>query len=129
MMRRSLVESFCIATKSSHTTMRSVPLSRDVLIISRCGLRHACFISGTLTTNRMTVVQVYVAGKHCTESIPQPDSLPPNIVELLITGISVNSGYTSKLMVRRSVVPRCLFIIKACYVAAGERRGSPQSDW
>lgn len=54
--------------------------------------------TGTLTTNRMTVVQVYVADKHSKDSIPLPESLPSNIVELLITGISVNSGYTSKLM-------------------------------
>ncbi|XP_039264361.1 plasma membrane calcium-transporting ATPase 2-like isoform X2 [Styela clava] len=54
--------------------------------------------TGTLTTNRMTVVQVYSAGKHHREYIPTPEMLPSNIVELLITGISVNSGYTSKIV-------------------------------
>ena len=60
---------------------------------------HSIALAGTLTTNRMTVVQVYVADNHEKEEIPKPEALPANTVELLITGISVNSGYTSKLLV------------------------------
>ncbi|XP_067928988.1 plasma membrane calcium-transporting ATPase 2-like [Watersipora subatra] len=52
--------------------------------------------TGTLTTNRMTVVQLYVAGK-LEKTIPNYTDLPANIADLLVTSISINSGYTSIL--------------------------------
>lgn len=47
----------------------------------------------------MTVVQIYVADKHYKENLPKPEDLPARAIENLITGISVNSGYTSKIVV------------------------------
>ena len=57
--------------------------------------------TGTLTMNRMTVVQAYLADKHH-RRIPTPESIPSGIMDLLIVGISVNSAYTTKIMVRIS---------------------------
>ncbi|XP_062374689.1 plasma membrane calcium-transporting ATPase 1 isoform X2 [Sardina pilchardus] len=53
--------------------------------------------TGTLTMNRMTVVQAYLADKHH-RRIPTPESIPSGIMDLLIVGISVNSAYTTKIM-------------------------------
>uniref|UniRef100_A0A8C1SNZ1 Calcium-transporting ATPase n=1 Tax=Cyprinus carpio TaxID=7962 RepID=A0A8C1SNZ1_CYPCA len=53
--------------------------------------------TGTLTMNRMTVVQVYIGDRHYNK-VPEPDLIPGNIMNLLITGISVNCAYTSKIM-------------------------------
>uniref|UniRef100_A0A8C2K954 Calcium-transporting ATPase n=1 Tax=Cyprinus carpio TaxID=7962 RepID=A0A8C2K954_CYPCA len=53
--------------------------------------------TGTLTMNRMTVVQVHIGDRHY-KKVPEPDLIPGNIMNLLITGISVNSAYTSKIM-------------------------------
>ncbi|KAM3925105.1 plasma membrane calcium-transporting ATPase 1 isoform 2-T4 [Leptodactylus fuscus] len=53
--------------------------------------------TGTLTMNRMTVVQAYLNDKHY-RKIPDAESIPENILQLLITGISVNCAYTSKIL-------------------------------
>ncbi|XP_048123917.1 plasma membrane calcium-transporting ATPase 1a isoform X1 [Alosa alosa] len=53
--------------------------------------------TGTLTMNRMTVVQAYLADKHH-RRIPVADTIPATILDLLIVGISVNSAYTTKIM-------------------------------
>ncbi|XP_077066918.1 plasma membrane calcium-transporting ATPase 4 isoform X1 [Siphateles boraxobius] len=53
--------------------------------------------TGTLTMNRMTVVQVYIGDRHY-RKVPEPDMIPGNIMNLLVTGISVNCAYTSKIM-------------------------------
>ncbi|XP_056107081.1 plasma membrane calcium-transporting ATPase 1b isoform X2 [Rhinichthys klamathensis goyatoka] len=53
--------------------------------------------TGTLTMNRMTVVQVYIGDRHY-RKVPDPDMIPGNIMNLLVTGISVNCAYTSKIM-------------------------------
>ncbi|KAJ8384188.1 hypothetical protein AAFF_G00208060 [Aldrovandia affinis] len=53
--------------------------------------------TGTLTTNRMTVVQTYLGDIHYKE-IPKPESLPPKTLELLVNAISINSAYTTKIM-------------------------------
>ncbi|XP_041934084.1 plasma membrane calcium-transporting ATPase 1a isoform X3 [Alosa sapidissima] len=53
--------------------------------------------TGTLTMNRMTVVQAYLADKHHSR-IPVADTIPATILDLLIVGISVNSAYTTKIM-------------------------------
>ncbi|XP_064417746.1 plasma membrane calcium-transporting ATPase 1 isoform X2 [Latimeria chalumnae] len=53
--------------------------------------------TGTLTMNRMTVVQAFIGEKHY-RKIPQPDSIPEKTLNLLITGISVNCAYTSKIL-------------------------------
>ncbi|VDO08465.1 unnamed protein product [Rodentolepis nana] len=56
--------------------------------------------TGTLTTNRMTVVQCYLGGIHSKDSanLPKLNQLNPNLGNLLIHGISINSGYTSRVV-------------------------------
>ncbi|XP_072482869.1 plasma membrane calcium-transporting ATPase 3 isoform X10 [Notamacropus eugenii] len=53
--------------------------------------------TGTLTTNRMTVVQSYVGDTHYKE-IPDPNNLNPKILDLLVHAISINSAYTTKVL-------------------------------
>ncbi|KAM4036680.1 plasma membrane calcium-transporting ATPase 1 isoform 2-T4 [Anomaloglossus baeobatrachus] len=53
--------------------------------------------TGTLTMNRMTVVQTYMNDKHY-RKIPDAESIPENVLHLLVTGISVNCAYTSKIL-------------------------------
>jgi P-type Ca2+ transporter type 2B len=52
--------------------------------------------TGTLTTNRMTVVQCYIAGKHYPTL---PDTLAVNVKlrALISDAISINSNYSSKI--------------------------------
>lgn len=57
--------------------------------------------TGTLTTNRMTAVQIYVGDQHFTE-IPEQQHINTNTLELLASAISINSAYTSKITVSRS---------------------------
>ena len=54
--------------------------------------------TGTLTTNRMTVVQSYICEKLC-KVIPKFADIPPLVGNLIVQGISINSAYTSRLMV------------------------------
>ncbi|XP_055974876.1 plasma membrane calcium-transporting ATPase 4 isoform X1 [Sorex fumeus] len=53
--------------------------------------------TGTLTMNRMTVVQAFVGNTHHRQ-IPSPDALAPKTLELLVNGIAINSAYTSKIL-------------------------------
>ncbi|XP_058844480.1 plasma membrane calcium-transporting ATPase 2 isoform X5 [Acipenser ruthenus] len=53
--------------------------------------------TGTLTTNRMTVVQAYVGDTHYKE-IPDSDALPAKTLDLMIHSISINSAYTTKIL-------------------------------
>uniref|UniRef100_UPI00398F5E4D plasma membrane calcium-transporting ATPase 1-like isoform X1 n=1 Tax=Pristiophorus japonicus TaxID=55135 RepID=UPI00398F5E4D len=53
--------------------------------------------TGTLTMNRMTVVQAY-CGDQYYKIIPDPDTLPENVLDKLIAGIAVNSAYTTKIL-------------------------------
>lgn len=54
--------------------------------------------TGTLTTNRMTVVQAYVGDVHYKE-IPDPSSINAKTMELLVNAIAINSAYTTKILV------------------------------
>ncbi|XP_028924805.1 plasma membrane calcium-transporting ATPase 4 isoform X2 [Ornithorhynchus anatinus] len=53
--------------------------------------------TGTLTMNRMTVVQVYLGDAHHRQ-IPDPESIPSKILDLVVNGIAINSAYTSKIL-------------------------------
>ncbi|XP_073794584.1 plasma membrane calcium-transporting ATPase 3b isoform X1 [Danio rerio] len=53
--------------------------------------------TGTLTTNRMTVVQSYINDQHFRE-IPDPSQISPNTLEMIVNAISINCAYTSKIM-------------------------------
>ncbi|XP_012679928.1 plasma membrane calcium-transporting ATPase 1a isoform X2 [Clupea harengus] len=53
--------------------------------------------TGTLTMNRMTVVQAYLAEKHH-RKVPEPEAIHAHVMDMLVLGISVNSAYTTKIM-------------------------------
>uniref|UniRef100_A0A8C5PP79 Calcium-transporting ATPase n=1 Tax=Leptobrachium leishanense TaxID=445787 RepID=A0A8C5PP79_9ANUR len=53
--------------------------------------------TGTLTTNRMTVVQAFLGDVHYKE-IPDPDTLSAKALDLLVHAIGINSAYTSKVL-------------------------------
>ena len=55
--------------------------------------------TGTLTMNRMTVVQAYVGDTHY-KAVPEPDAIMPDTLEVLVNSISINSAYTTKILVR-----------------------------
>ena len=56
--------------------------------------------TGTLTTNRMTVVQSYICDNHHSDRTPNYDDLPEPVAKLLVDSISVNCSYTSYVTVR-----------------------------
>lgn len=58
--------------------------------------------TGTLTTNRMTVVQSYICEQLC-KTMPKFSDIPANVGNLIIHGISINSAYTSRIMVSSSI--------------------------
>ncbi|KAL6433968.1 hypothetical protein ACFW04_005856 [Cataglyphis niger] len=53
--------------------------------------------TGTLTTNRMTVVQSYICEKMC-KTTPNFSDIPSHVGELIVQAISINSAYTSRIM-------------------------------
>ncbi|XP_045541575.1 plasma membrane calcium-transporting ATPase 1-like [Papilio machaon] len=53
--------------------------------------------TGTLTTNRMTVVQSYICEKLC-KVTPNFRDIPAEVGETMIEGMSVNSAFTSGVM-------------------------------
>lgn len=57
--------------------------------------------TGTLTTNRMTVVQSYICEKLC-KVLPKFSDIPQHVANLLTQGITVNSAYTSNILVSLS---------------------------
>lgn len=54
--------------------------------------------TGTLTTNRMTVVQSYICEQLC-KTTPKFSDIPSKVANLIVQGIAVNSAYTSRIMV------------------------------
>ncbi|TRY86614.1 hypothetical protein DNTS_018591 [Danionella cerebrum] len=53
--------------------------------------------TGTLTTNRMTAVQLYVSDVHH-KNIPEPSCMPSITLDTLVNAISLNSAYTTKIL-------------------------------
>ncbi|KAL2090886.1 hypothetical protein ACEWY4_013149 [Coilia grayii] len=53
--------------------------------------------TGTLTMNRMTVVQAYIGGTHY-PSVPDPEVIKPETLEVMVNSIAINSAYTSKIL-------------------------------
>lgn len=53
--------------------------------------------TGTLTTNRMTVVQSYIAGVYY-KTVPQFTAIPAEIGKLFVQGIALNSAFTSRIL-------------------------------
>lgn len=62
--------------------------------------------TGTLTMNRMTVVQAYVGDTHYRQ-IPDPEAILPKILDLIVNGVSINSAYTSKILVSWRTTALC----------------------
>lgn len=58
--------------------------------------------TGTLTTNRMTVVQSYICEK-LMKVLPKYADIPQDVAKKIVEGIATNSAYTSQLMVSFSV--------------------------
>lgn len=57
--------------------------------------------TGTLTTNRMTVVQAYVCSRHWKpdrSALPKLDQLPKTVGQLIVDGIAINSSYSTDVM-------------------------------
>ncbi|CAG5130829.1 unnamed protein product, partial [Candidula unifasciata] len=52
--------------------------------------------TGTLTTNRMTVVQSYI-GQHHHKHIPEFSNINEKLGQLILESVAINSGYTSKI--------------------------------
>ena len=63
--------------------------------------------TGTLTTNRMTVVESYFTGMRYRE-LPKASDLPDDLMEALKLNIAVNSSYTSKLI--RVGIYMCVYL-------------------
>ncbi|XP_051508886.1 plasma membrane calcium-transporting ATPase 3a isoform X4 [Myxocyprinus asiaticus] len=53
--------------------------------------------TGTLTTNRMTVVQIFMEDQNFWD-IPSPDQINRKTLELITSAIAVNCAYTSNIM-------------------------------
>ncbi|XP_058488212.1 plasma membrane calcium-transporting ATPase 2-like isoform X5 [Solea solea] len=53
--------------------------------------------TGTLTMNRMTVVQAYIGDTHY-KTVPEPEAIKPETLEVLVNSISINSAYTTKIL-------------------------------
>ncbi|XP_067359273.1 plasma membrane calcium-transporting ATPase 1-like isoform X5 [Channa argus] len=53
--------------------------------------------TGTLTMNRMTVVQAYIGDTHY-KAVPEPDAIKPDTLEVMVNSISINSAYTTKIL-------------------------------
>ncbi|XP_045912846.1 plasma membrane calcium-transporting ATPase 3b isoform X2 [Micropterus dolomieu] len=53
--------------------------------------------TGTLTTNRMTVVQSFIGDVHH-RVVPDPGQINPRTLDLLVNAIAINSAYTSKIL-------------------------------
>ncbi|XP_072491086.1 plasma membrane calcium-transporting ATPase 1-like [Notamacropus eugenii] len=56
--------------------------------------------TGTLTMNRMTVVQAYIGETHY-QKLPKTNSIPDVILEYLLKGIAVNCSYTSNVILSK----------------------------
>lgn len=59
--------------------------------------------TGTLTTNRMTVVQSYICEQLC-KTMPKYSDIPAHVANLIVQGIPINSAYTSRIMVSHFVL-------------------------
>ncbi|XP_044276351.1 plasma membrane calcium-transporting ATPase 1-like [Varanus komodoensis] len=53
--------------------------------------------TGTLTMNRMTVVQIFIGGTHYQE-VPASDLIHATMLKYLLKSISINCAYTSKIL-------------------------------
>jgi len=91
--------------------------------------------TGTLTTNRMTVVKSHISGKTFEKTPENPDSdIKADIMDMLVTGISVNSSYTSKVIDGNQVGNKTECALLGFVKALGRdydsiRKLNPESDF
>ena len=77
--------------------------------------------TGTLTTNRMTVVQAYLCNHHYKggrHDLPKIRDFPSHLGTLITQGISVNSSYSSDVKVIIFYVDLTHFFLGACHMAS-----------
>ncbi len=76
--------------------------------------------TGTLTTNRMTVVQSYLARKldHVLQAEFDHSKIPENLKRTLVEGISYNSSYASRIEVREFLYS-CWSVVGFQYILEG----------
>ena len=75
--------------------------------------------TGTLTTNRMTVVESFIQGGHY-KPIPPAGTLQQDYVELLCQAIALNSNYSSRIKVNVTVViPWIKIYISVMFITLG----------
>lgn len=74
--------------------------------------------TGTLTMNRMTVVQAFLADKHF-KKVPEPENIPSSILDILILGIAVNCAYTTKILVSSTIFIYIKFIMSVAFKCMG----------
>jgi len=91
--------------------------------------------TGTLTTNRMTVVKSHISGKTFETTPANPESdIKSDIMDMLVTGISVNSSYTSKVVDGNQVGNKTECALLGFVKALGRdydsiRKINPESDF
>lgn len=73
--------------------------------------------TGTLTMNRMTVVQAYVGDTHYRQ-IPDPEAILPKILDLIVNGVAINSAYTSKILVSWRTTALCPVVLPPLAIPA-----------
>ena len=64
--------------------------------------------TGTLTTNKMTVVQAFICNHHYKpdrSSLPKINDLPAHVGEIVTQGIAVNSSYSSDVKLEAGALP------------------------
>ena len=66
--------------------------------------------TGTLTTNRMTVVQSYL-GKNSHGNNIKRDGLGQHLLHVLCDGVAINSGYSSRILVTFVLLPKFVYSI------------------
>uniref|UniRef100_A0A6G1SG14 Calcium-transporting ATPase n=1 Tax=Aceria tosichella TaxID=561515 RepID=A0A6G1SG14_9ACAR len=54
--------------------------------------------TGTLTTNRMSVVQSFICGRRFLQPKPDMACIPKHVLDLLLEAIALNSAYTTRVM-------------------------------
>ncbi|KAG9508552.1 Plasma membrane calcium-transporting ATPase 2, partial [Fragariocoptes setiger] len=54
--------------------------------------------TGTLTTNRMSVVQSYICGRRFLQPKPDNQYIAPHVLDMIVDAISLNSAYTTRIM-------------------------------